>query len=72
MNILELTKPFSHGGVAEHITTLSSKLQNKGHKVIVGCKNDSHVENLKGKVIRHVTLNFKLTNPFAFFSCAKK
>ncbi len=72
MNILELTKPFSHGGVAEHITTLSVKLVEKGHKVIVASKEDGHVETLKDRRIRHVKLDFSLKNPFSFFSCLNK
>lgn len=72
MNILELTKPFSHGGVAEHVTTLSAKLRNKGHKIIVASKEDAHVQTLEERNIKHVKLNFGLINPFAFISCARK
>lgn len=72
MNILELSKPFNHGGMAEHILTLSTGLNSLGHKVIVGSNHGDHVDRLLSNGITHHDLSFTVKNPFGFLSCAKK
>lgn len=66
MNILELSKPFNHGGVAEHITTLSAKLANRGNNVIVASEKGNHISELEKFGIKHEVINFGSKNPIEF------
>lgn len=72
MNILELSKPFNHGGLADHIVTLSYKLKEKGHNVMVVSEPGNHVEVLKSRGIEHIATSFTVKNPYAFFSTVRK
>ncbi len=72
MRILELSKPFNHGGMAEHVVTLSVKLHEKGHFVTVASQKGDHLDKLAERGIGHTPLSFTVKNPFGFLSCARK
>lgn len=72
MNILELSKPFNHGGMAEHVVTLSMGLKELGHTVTVASNHGDHTDKLLSNGITHHNLSFTVKNPIGFLSCAKK
>lgn len=72
MNILELSKPFNHGGMAEHVLALSVMLKKLGHHVTVASNNGDHLDKLDSSGIEHVELSFTVKNPFGFWVCARK
>ena len=63
MNILELSKPFNHGGVAGHITTLSVKLVDMGHNVIIASSYGNHISDLNAYGVEHKIIRFDTKNP---------
>jgi len=73
MNILLLSKNFNYGGIIENIITLSAKLNNRGHNVIVATyKGTNKIDNLTNNGVGHNLINFNINNPFVFFQSVKK
>ena len=72
MNVLELSKPFNHGGMAEHVVTLSVRLKKSGYGVIVASNKGDHTDKLEESGVKHINLSFTVKNPFGFLSCATK
>ncbi len=72
MNILELSKPFNHGGMAEHVVTLSVGLSKLGHQVTVASRKGDHLDKLEQNGVLHVPMSFTVKNPFGFLKCAHK